>query len=79
MSEHNQQGAVKVVHGVLDTPKTYGIGDVSRRAHDEEIAQALVKHQLGRNPAVGAREDDGMGQTTLLLGTRATTSLSIAA
>jgi hypothetical protein len=61
MSEHNQQRAVKVVDGVLDTAEAYGIGDVSRSAHDEEIAQALVKNQLGRNPAVGTSEDDGMG------------------
>jgi hypothetical protein len=44
-----------MVHGVLDASKTYGVGNVSRRAYYEEIAEALVKDQLGRNPAVGAR------------------------
>src|SRR4029077_6568758 len=61
MSEHDQHRAMKVVDGILDTPQAYGVGDVTRGAYDEEIAEALVKNQLGRNPAVGTREDNGVG------------------
>jgi hypothetical protein len=60
MSEHDQQRAVKVVDGVLDAPQANGIGDVASRAHDEKIAEALVKNQIRRNAAVRARQDDGM-------------------
>ena len=60
VSEHNQHGAVKMVHGVLDTAKSNRIGDISRSTYDEEIAETLIKNQIRRNPAVGASQDDGM-------------------
>ena len=52
-------GVPKRVGGELDAADLRRRDDVAGDADHEQIAQALVEHDLGRDPRVGAAEDDG--------------------
>ena len=49
----------------LDAPfdrRARAADDVARHAYDEQIADSLVKDQLGCHPRVGTANDDGHGR-----------------
>ena len=57
MTKHNDYFAAQVLDRVFKTADGDRIGTVPGVAHDEEIAEALIEEQLGREAAVGASQD----------------------
>src|SRR5947209_11124340 len=52
---------MNVVHGVLDTPQTHRVSDISGGADHKKLAKGLVKHQFRGDPTVGAGQDNDVG------------------
>jgi hypothetical protein len=59
VAEDNHQRHVQVGDRVAEAGRRRSIAHVARGADDEQVAQPLVKHDLRRDPRVGAAEDRG--------------------
>jgi len=59
VAKHHDERNVQVLDGVLDAGEGHVVGHVAGVAHQEEISQPLAKHQLGRDPRIGAAHDHG--------------------
>src|SRR6266498_4800757 len=59
--QHDRQPGLEPLGSELDAAHLGGRYDVARDADDEEIAEALPKHQLGGNARDGAAEHDREG------------------
>ena len=61
MTHHDHEARAEPLRRKLDTTDLRGSDNVPRNSNDEEISQALIKDQLGRNPGVGTAKHDGEG------------------
>ena len=59
MAEHDDEPRAVALGGELDAADLRRRDDVAGDADDEEIAEALIEHDLGRHARVGTSEDDG--------------------
>src|SRR5581483_2896869 len=62
MSHHHDQLRTEFRRGELDAAHLRRRDDVAGDADDEEIAEALIEHELGRHARVGAAKDDREGR-----------------
>jgi len=60
--QHDHKPRPELGGGELDAPDLRGGDDVAGDADDKQVAQALVKNDLGRHPRVRTAEDDGEGR-----------------
>ena len=44
MAENEQHRAMNVINGVLDAAQAHRVGDISGRADDEEVSEALIEN-----------------------------------
>src|SRR5882762_8299494 len=58
MPQNDREPGLEALGGELHAAHLGGGHDVARDANDEEITEALPKHQLGGNAGVGTAEDD---------------------
>ena len=56
--EHDDEPRVELLGGELDAADQRRRDDVAGDADDEEIAEALIEHELGGHTRIGAAEDD---------------------
>jgi hypothetical protein len=47
-----------VIYRILNASEADGVGYISGRPYDKEVAEALVKDQLRGDPAIGTGEDN---------------------
>lgn len=66
VSEHDEERRAQMHARVLQRAHHFGRDDVAGDAHDEELAEAGIEHQLRRHARVAAAEDGRVG--TLALG-----------
>ena len=66
MPQHHHQPGAKALGCELDTADLRGRDDIAGHADHEQVAQTLVKDDLGRHPGVRASQNDGEGE--LLVG-----------
>ena len=59
VTENDNKASVKPGSRELDAADLRGSDDVAGDTDDEEVAEALVKDELGRDPGIGASQDDG--------------------
>ena len=59
MAQDHHQPGVKPLGRELDAPYQRGGDDVAGDPDHKEIAESLVEDDLGRDPGIGAAEDDG--------------------
>ena len=59
VAEDDDQPRAEARRGELDAPDLRRRDDVAGHADDEQVAQALVEHDLGRHARIGAAENDG--------------------
>jgi hypothetical protein len=59
MTHDDDQRRFQVKNGVLETSDHVGGDDVARDANDEEVAEALVEDELGRDSGIAAGENRG--------------------
>src|SRR5262249_57416015 len=57
VTEHDEERRGEVLQRVAEAAEDLRPDHVSRHPHDEQIAQALVEHHLGRNARIAASED----------------------
>ena len=58
MAEHDDQRRAELCGGELHAADLRRGDDVAGDADDEQVAEALVEHDFGGHPRVGAAEDD---------------------
>jgi hypothetical protein len=64
MAQHHDQGRTKLQDGVRHTAHDAGfsgIDEVAGNADNEQIADALIEQNLGRNSGIRATNDYGFG------------------
>ena len=61
VAKDDDESCPKLIGGELDAADLRGSDDVAGNTDDKQVAEALVKHQLDRNPRVGTGENDGEG------------------
>jgi hypothetical protein len=66
MAEDHDQSGIESCRAELDAPDLRRRDDVARNPDDEQVSETLVEHDLGRNPRIGAAENDG--ERLLLIG-----------
>ena len=59
VAEYHDERDVQDGDAELDGPQHAGVDDMPCRTHDEEVAKTSVEDDLGRDPGVGAAEEDG--------------------
>ena len=59
MTEHDDKGGAESLGCELDAADLRRGDDVAGNAYDEQIAQTLIEDDLGRDPRIGAAENDG--------------------
>ena len=61
MAQDDEERRVQVHGGVLQGSHDFGGDHIARHAHDEELAEGSVEHELGRHARVAAADDGGVG------------------
>jgi hypothetical protein len=59
VTEDDNEASVKPGRRELDAADLRRSDDVAGDTDNEEVAEALVKDELGRDPGIGASQDDG--------------------
>lgn len=59
MSQHYNQAATQMIDSVFDASQVFVVNYISRDATYKQIAQTLIKNDLGRHTRIGATDDDG--------------------
>ena len=60
VAEHDDERNVEHADGVLERAEHRVGDDLAGVAHDEQVAEALVEDDLGREPGVAAAEERGV-------------------
>jgi hypothetical protein len=58
MAEHDDQPRSETRRSEFDAADLRRSYDVASNTNDEEVAESLIEHDLGRNARIGASEDD---------------------
>jgi hypothetical protein len=59
VAHHHDEFGVEVLDGVFDAAEYGVVNDVAGYADGEEIAEAFIEDEFGRNARIGARQDYG--------------------